>query len=574
MEEIKINHPFWKTLLLAIGSLEIFALFIRLNGGFNLSEYGFLELLFFFGFGVVGLYFLLVLLKERFFGLPFMRITHNSLVVNRLFRKKVINFCDVNSFIDEKTVFDSTLLHIYYKQKKDSIKDSIYFWFIDISAHNLCNLLNRIRLMPGYSSKSLNNNQENRLHNLLEEYRHDDVQTVLYFTDSYTRFKSNFHGIFYTFFSLSVIIATAYALIHPDIVIDSALVSPFLLFLFVLVTFFLVFKVMPSLVSKFSSIVTDNSNSTHFPVRLGLSIISTSVLGLTLAYLFSEHEDSIKSKFYYHFSSNGICYALHKTGEKEAIITGATEGTSAIDIPEFVSYEDTKYPVKAIGKQAFLERDNLKSVVIGDSLMYISDDAFLFCSNLEYLKVKGGNPVYYSTDRCDAIIHKSSFRGKNYKNLIVGCANTIIPEDVTSIGECAFSGRVGMTSITIPSSVKTIRGSAFNSCYGLTSVIIPDSMESLGEYAFYNCKNLTSVVIPESMTSIWYMAFYECNSLTDVYCYAEGPPRSGTDRYHQEYPFDEKFIKEHTTLHVPVGSIERYKREAPWKYFKAIVTIY
>ena len=87
------------------------------------------------------------------------------------------------------------------------------------------------------------------------------------------------------------------------------------------------------------------------------------------------------------------------------------------------------------------------------------------------------------------------------------------------------------------------------------------------------CKNLTSVVIPEGMERIYYMAFYECNSLTDVYCYAKEPPRSGTTRYHDEYPFDETFIKEHTTLHVPAGSIDRYKREAPWRYFKSIVAI-
>lgn len=126
MEEIKINHSFWKTLLLAIGCLEIFAMFIRLNGGLHLSEYSFLELLFFCGFGVVGLYFLLVLLKERLLGQPFIRISQNVLlIVNRLLRKKVINFRDMLS---------------KFQRSGD---DSIYISLIDTNAQELCTLLNK-----------------------------------------------------------------------------------------------------------------------------------------------------------------------------------------------------------------------------------------------------------------------------------------------------------------------------------------------------------------------------------------------------------------------------------------------
>jgi len=287
----------------------------------------------------------------------------------------------------------------------------------------------------------------------------------------------------------------------------------------------------------------------------------------TSAYLYVEYKDSIKSKFYYHILVDGIHYDVPKAGKKKAIVTGLFPGTYAIDIPEFVSHKDVNYTVTEIGKKAFYNLTGLTSVIIGDSVRYISDNAFRYCSNLAYLKVKGGNPVYYSTDRCDAII------GKTSKELIVGCANTVIPEDVTYIGDYAFSGRVGMISITIPSSVKVIGESAFNSCYGLTSIIIPDSVFSIREYAFYGCKNLKSVVIPESMKPIYHMAFYKCNRLTDVYCYAKRPPSADKVRHPYKYPFDETLIKRHTTLHVPAGSIERYKQEEPWCYFKSIVAI-
>lgn len=560
MEEIKINHSFRKSLLLAIGCLEIFALFIRMNGGFHLSEYSFLELLFFFGFGVVGLYFLLVLLKERLLGLPFMRITRNSLVVHRLFRKKVINFSDVKSFKDDFSKFYLTSLNIHYKQKMDKSKDSINLMFINVSVYDLCSLLNKIKRLPKCSSQSTNESRSDKLQELFEKHR-NGIQTAPYSTDSSTQYR--FFRVFYTFYSLIAIIAAAFALIHPD----SGFASFFLYSLLVIVTFFLMFFMLKQLVPILPFIIVDKSNSSCLSSCLVPSLMLIFICGFlfTSVYLYSEYEDSFLSKFYCHISSNGIRYDIPKAGKKEAIVTGLIPGTYAIDIPEFVSYEDTKYPVTSISKQAFKECYNLNSVVIGDSVRYIRDNAFCYCSNLEYLKVKSGNPVYYSTDRCDAIIRKEN------KELIVGCANTIIPEDVASIGAYAFSGRVRMTSITIPSSVEYIDESAFNSCYGLTSVTIPDSVFSIREYAFYYCKNLTSVVIPEGMERIYYRAFYKCNSLTDVYCYAKEPPRSETGSHNIDYPFDETFIKEHTTLHVPAGSIERYKQEAPWKYFKSIV---
>ena len=324
-------------------------------------------------------------------------------------------------------------------------------------------------------------------------------------------------------------------------------------------------------------IVSTKSNNSSSSSCLNVLYIAL-ILIFTPIFLYVRCEDSIKPYFYYHFSSNGIRYGIPKIGKKEAIITGVTAGTQAIDIPNFVSYKDAIYPVTTIDKKAFNSCTSLTSVIVGDSVRSIYCDffcnSFCYCPNLRYLKVKSGNPVYYSPDRCDAIIQKSSIGGKNYNNLIVGCGNTIVPEDVTSIGEYAFSGRVNMTSITIPSSVRGIYRGAFNQCTSLTSVVIPDSVRYINEYTFYRCKNLASVVIPESVTSIRYMAFYECNSLMDVYCYAKEPPSFWIPRsfYHQS-PFDETFIKEHTTLHVPASSIERYRREAPWSRFKSIVAI-
>ena len=79
--------------------------------------------------------------------------------------------------------------------------------------------------------------------------------------------------------------------------------------------------------------------------------------------------------------------------------------------------------------------------------------------------------------------------------------NLIIPDivenygvyNVTSIGNLAFSGCIGLTSVTIPNSVTQIGSHAFNNCTGLTSVTIGNSVTSIGADAFSLCHGLTSV---------------------------------------------------------------------------------
>ena len=76
----------------------------------------------------------------------------------------------------------------------------------------------------------------------------------------------------------------------------------------------------------------------------------------------------------------------------------------------------------------------LTSVTIPNSVTSIGDDIFAGCDGLTSIKVEDGNPVYDSREDCNAIIETAS------NTLVFGCMNTIIPNSVTSIGECAFYG--------------------------------------------------------------------------------------------------------------------------------------
>ena len=206
--------------------------------------------------------------------------------------------------------------------------------------------------------------------------------------------------------------------------------------------------------------------------------------------------------------------------------------------------------VTSIGDYAFLGCSGLTSVTIGNSVTSIGEKAFSDCSNLTSVHITdleawckiefayGSNPLSYA--------NHLYLNGKEVKDLI-------IPNSITSIGSYVFSGCSSLTSVTIPSSVTSIGSGAFSDCSGLTSITIPSSVTSIGSGAFSDCSSLTAVhitdleawckiefayygsnplsyanhlylngkevkdlIIPNSITSIRSYVFSGCSSLTSV----------------------------------------------------------
>lgn len=100
----------------------------------------------------------------------------------------------------------------------------------------------------------------------------------------------------------------------------------------------------------------------------------------------------------------------------------------------------------------------------------------------------------------------------------------ILPNSVTTIGRYAFAGCRSLTNITIPNSVTWIGGYAFAGCTSLTDITIPNSVTTIGSSAFYNCISLTDITIPNSVTTIEDSAFYYCSRLKEIYCTPTNPP--------------------------------------------------
>ena len=170
--------------------------------------------------------------------------------------------------------------------------------------------------------------------------------------------------------------------------------------------------------------------------------------------------------------------------------------------------------VTSIGDYAFWNCSSLTSITIPNSVTSIGDYAFWNCSSLTktnytgdiagWCNIKfgsGANPIYYS--------HNFYINDQEIKDLV-------IPNSITSIGDEAFAGCSSLTSVTIPNSVTSIGYQAFSGCSSLTSVTIGNSVTSIGYQAFSNCSSLTSVTIGNSVTSIRDCAFWNCSSLTSI----------------------------------------------------------
>ena len=165
--------------------------------------------------------------------------------------------------------------------------------------------------------------------------------------------------------------------------------------------------------------------------------------------------------------------------------------TGTVNIPETITYNGITYTVTSISDYAFYGCSGLTSVTIGSGVTSIGNYVFSDCQNLTSLIVESGNPQYDSRDNCNAIIETAT------NTLVAGCINTVIPNNVTSIGQYAFAYCRNLTSIIIPNGVTNIGFSAFQNCSGLISITIPESVTTIGYNAFLYCDNLTSVHITD-----------------------------------------------------------------------------
>lgn len=172
--------------------------------------------------------------------------------------------------------------------------------------------------------------------------------------------------------------------------------------------------------------------------------------------------------------------------------------------------------VTAIGKHSFSNCTEITSIVIPSSVTSISYSSFYGCSNITSISVDEKNPVYDSKNNCNAIIVTGS------KTLLLGCATTKMPDDLTSIGLYAFAGCSKLESIVMPDNLTSIGSYAFYNCEGITRLTFPSSGVEVGDFTFAGCSKLESIVASKELPKLGNGAFSRCVALKEIYYYGTG----------------------------------------------------
>lgn len=212
----------------------------------------------------------------------------------------------------------------------------------------------------------------------------------------------------------------------------------------------------------------------------------------------------IDGDFIYHDASKTLLTAY--TGNAESVTIPAT--------------------VKGIKNGAFCQLDNLKTLVVPNSVDTIYNTIINNCNNLEYNVYD--NACYLGNDdnpylclvkaSSNQITECEIYSGCRFifDNAFQYCAKleTIdIPNSVKFIGGWVFDHCNKLSTVHLSESLTRIEYWLFASCFSLSSINIPESVEYIGPNAFYYCDHLESINIPDAVTAIEYDVFYGCNKL-------------------------------------------------------------
>ena len=235
---------------------------------------------------------------------------------------------------------------------------------------------------------------------------------------------------------------------------------------------------------------------------------------------------------------SGLEFYLTDTAARTAALIGYTDSLTVLNAPAEIEVDSVIYQVTGIGNEAFVDCDQLDSIVIPETVKTIGayafanctgtlsitipntvdsigENAFLYVKNIVYYGDATGSPwgalTLNGTFDGDYIYSDTSLTAYTGTDTAV-----VIPDSVSIIGQNAFAGNETVTSVEIPETVNEIGDGAFSGCTNLESVNIPDGVTSIGNETFANCASLDSVDIPASVTEIGNSAFNGCSSLTVI----------------------------------------------------------
>lgn len=155
-------------------------------------------------------------------------------------------------------------------------------------------------------------------------------------------------------------------------------------------------------------------------------------------------------------------------------------------------------------------------VAEAEETLYVSGDykyRFAVGTKIEIAEYKGKSEKLVIPQAIDGHtvigIGKNAFAG-NDKLL-----SLTIPNTVTYIDDFAFLYCSEMTSVKLPDNLEKIGKGAFSYCFSLTGINLPTTLKSIGDLAFTECSEIKTMYIPINCQEIGKGAFCLTASLTE-----------------------------------------------------------
>ena len=280
------------------------------------------------------------------------------------------------------------------------------------------------------------------------------------------------------------------------------------------------------------------------------------------------------------FEYDNFAYNINEDGTVSMVYNDYSASVAGhVVIPDQVLYKGRYYKVTVLD-EAFYRNENITSVTFGKNIKTIGAHSFYLCTGLTGLLTIP-----------EGVTSIGNFGFGNCTGLI----GVSIPKSLTSIGEDAFYECEGLTAVyitdiaawcrltfnlfwdsplsyahhlylngvevqnlEIPDEITSISDCAFYECTSLQSMNTGDGVDTIGWRSFWFCTNLRSVTFGKNVKYIKDDAFYSCSALSDIYSYPVDPPTL------QDYGVFSEVDIYSLTVHVPKGSKDKYDNYYPW----------
>ena len=133
----------------------------------------------------------------------------------------------------------------------------------------------------------------------------------------------------------------------------------------------------------------------------------------------------------------------------------------------------------------------------------------------------------------------------------------IIGDNVTEIGESAFSSCEKLRRVELPDGITRINKGTFSLCKNLQHIDLPDGLTFIGDNAFASCKKLTMLTIPEGVTKFGNRTFQDCINLHTLVILQPNAFNIDVDK---QNTFRATVLR---NIYVPNGSADAYKAANP-----------